>query len=275
MSFFTRRRTGARAPFWPSASSSGDRQRPPWLSRRRSTSKSKARSSSSRRTSGPAWTVRAPGPTSTSSGCASWPPGKLNDVWGFKFQTCGNCGTSKQGALGLRRHGAGHRLERPGHPDHRRLRDGRLLGAVPPQDRPHQAPADARQPRRLLRAAVSGPVVLRLQRLRLVAAKFSRDFGAVAWGGFNDDKLRYFIGAFQGREGLTKTVHPFSGATVTSSIEPQNSFEYVGRVHYAFLDAEPGSGYRAATSATSRCSRSARASRTKQAVYKNVRRRVR
>jgi hypothetical protein len=74
-------------------------------------------------------------------------------------------------------------------------------------------------------------------------AKFSRDLGAVAWGGLQDDKLRYFAGVFQGREGLTKTNHPFSGAVVTSSIEPRSAFEYVGRVHYAFLDAEPGSGY--------------------------------
>ena len=26
--------------------------------------------------------------------------GMLDDRWGFKFQTCGNCGTSKQGGLG-------------------------------------------------------------------------------------------------------------------------------------------------------------------------------
>ena len=74
-------------------------------------------------------------------------------------------------------------------------------------------------------------------------AKFSRDLGVVAWGGFNDDKLKYYAGVMQGREGFTKTAHPFSGATVTSSIEPKNSFEYIGRVHYAFLEAEPGSGY--------------------------------
>jgi hypothetical protein len=74
-------------------------------------------------------------------------------------------------------------------------------------------------------------------------AKFSRDLGAVAWGGFNSDKLRYFGAVLQGREGLTKTTHPFSGAVVTSSIEPVSAFEYVGRAHYAFLDAEAGSGY--------------------------------
>lgn len=30
---------------------------------------------------------------------------------------------------------------------------------------------------------------------------------------------------------------------MTSSIEPSSAFEYVGRMHYSFLDAEPGSGY--------------------------------
>jgi len=57
--------------------------------------------------------------------------------------------------------------------------------------------------------------------------KFSRDFGAVAWGGFYDDKLKYYAGIFQGRQGITRTTHPFSGATVTSSIDPGSSFEAV------------------------------------------------
>ena len=74
-------------------------------------------------------------------------------------------------------------------------------------------------------------------------AKFSRDLGLVAWGGFQENRLKYFAAVMQGREGITRTTHPFSGATVTSSIEPKSSFEYVGRVHYSFLDAEPGSGY--------------------------------
>ena len=50
-------------------------------------------------------------------------------------------------------------------------------------------------------------------------AKFSRDLGAVAWGGFASDRLRYYAALFQGREGLTKTNPPFSGAVVTSSID--------------------------------------------------------
>ncbi len=58
-------------------------------------------------------------------------------------------------------------------------------------------------------------------------AKFSRDLGAVAWGTFNEDHFKYFAGVFQGREGSTRTNHPFSGAVVTSSIEPESTFEWV------------------------------------------------
>ncbi len=169
--------------------------------------------------------------------------GKLNDVWGFKFQTCGNCGTSKQGALGY-----GVTAQDTDWND----RDIRIIDAY--------ATADFSEQFRLKIGLTKLPLTranlddcfspLSQDRSFFVysaygssPAKFSRDFGAVAWGGFNDDKLRYYIGAFQGREGVVRTAHPFSGATVTSSIEPQNSFEYVGRVHYAFLDAEPGAGY--------------------------------
>jgi hypothetical protein len=169
--------------------------------------------------------------------------GKLNDVWGFKFQTCGNCGTSKQGALGY-----GVTAQDTDWND----RDIRIIDGY--------ATADFAEQFRLKIGLTKLPLTranlddcfspLSQDRSFFVysaygssPAKFSRDFGVVAWGGFNDDKLRYYIGAFQGREGVVKTTHPFSGATVTSSIEPQNSFEYVGRVHYAFLDAEPGAGY--------------------------------
>jgi hypothetical protein len=168
---------------------------------------------------------------------------QINDVWGFKFQTCGNCGTSKNGALGY-----AVTAQDTDWND----RDIRIIDAY--------ATADFSEQFRLKIGLTKLPLTranlddcfapLSQDRSFFVysaygtsPAKFSRDFGAVAWGGFNDDKLRYYIGAFQGREGLTKTTHPFSGATVTSSIEPSSNFEYVGRVHYAFLEAEPGSGY--------------------------------
>jgi hypothetical protein len=52
----------------------------------------------------------------------------------------------------------------------------------------------------------------------------------------------------EGREGVFKfnvpgqTVLPLP-ATSTSSAEPESNLQYVARVHYAFLDPEPGSGY--------------------------------
>jgi hypothetical protein len=169
--------------------------------------------------------------------------GKYNDVWGFKFQTCGNCGTSKQGALGY----AVTAQDTDWNDRDIRIIDGYAIADF--SERFRLKIGLTKLP--LTRANLDdcfGP--LSQDRSFFVysaygtsPAKFSRDFGAVAWGGFNDDRLRYFVGAFQGREGVVATVHPFSGATVRSSIEPSSSLEYVGRAHYAFLDAEPGAGY--------------------------------
>ena len=169
--------------------------------------------------------------------------GQLNDVWGFKFPTCGNCGTSQQGALGY---------DVTAQDTDWNDRDIRIVDGY--------ATADSSEQFRLKVGLTKLPLTrsnlddcyapLSQDRSLFVysacgssPAKFSRDFGAVVWGGFHDDKLRYFIGAFQRREGVTRTTHPFSDATVTSSIEPAGSLEYAGRVHYAFLEAEPGSGY--------------------------------
>jgi hypothetical protein len=161
----------------------------------------------------------------------------------MRFQTCGNCGTSKQGGLGY-----GVTAQDTDWND----RDVRIIdgyGIANFSDAINFKIGLTKIP--LTRANLDdcfGP--LSLDRSMFVysaygssPAKFSRDLGIVAWGGFRDDKLRYFAAVMQGREGMTRTTHPFSGATVTSSIEPKSSFEYVGRVHYAFLDAEPGSGY--------------------------------
>ncbi len=168
---------------------------------------------------------------------------KLNDVWGFKFQTCGNCGTSKQGALGY----AVTAQDTDWNDRDIRIIDGYAIADFSEQFRLKVGLTKIPLTRANLDDCF-GP--LSQDRSFFVysaygtsPAKFSRDFGAVVWGGFNEDRLRYFVGAFQGREGVARTVHPFSGATVTASMEPSNSFEYVGRVHYAFLDAEPGGGY--------------------------------
>jgi hypothetical protein len=169
--------------------------------------------------------------------------GQLNDVWGFKFQTCGNCGTSKQGALGY-----GITAQDTDWND----RDIRIIDGYATADFSEQFRMKIGLTKLPLTRANLDDCFAPLSQDRSFfvysaygssPAKFSRDFGAVVWGGFNNDKLRYYVGAFQGREGVTRTTHPFSGATLTSTIEPTSSLEYVGRVHYALLDAEPGSGY--------------------------------
>jgi len=73
--------------------------------------------------------------------------------------------------------------------------------------------------------------------------KASRDMGVSAWGKLFDGRSVYQVGVFQGREGFTRTTHPFSGATVTSSMTPSENFLYTGRIHYSFWDQESTSGY--------------------------------
>ena len=167
----------------------------------------------------------------------------LDEIYGFKFQTCGNCGTSKSGALGY-----GVTAQDVDWND----RDVRIIDGYAIANFSEQVNFKVGLTKLPLTRANLDDCFAPLSQDRSLfvysaygssPAKFSRDLGAVVWGGFNEDKLRYFAGVFQGREGITKTTHPFSGATVTSSIEPKSAFEYVGRVHYAFLDAEPGAGY--------------------------------
>lgn len=168
--------------------------------------------------------------------------GMLDDTWGFKFQTCGNCGTTKT-ALGYTPSGQ----DVDGNDRDIRIIDAYAIANF--NDALHLKIGLTKIP--LTRANLDDCFApLSLDRSMFVysaygtsPAKFSRDFGAVAWGGDSSEKFQYFAAILQGREGLTKTTHPFSGATVTSTIEPSSSFEYVGRAHYSFLDAEPGGGY--------------------------------
>jgi len=78
---------------------------------------------------------------------------------------------------------------------------------------------------------------------RSTPLKASRDMGVSAWGKLFDGRSVYQVGVFQGREGFTRTTHPFSGATVTSSMTPSENFLYTGRIHYSFWDQESTSGY--------------------------------
>ncbi|MFN2238874.1 MAG: selenite/tellurite reduction operon porin ExtI [Thermoanaerobaculia bacterium] len=167
----------------------------------------------------------------------------LDDTYGFKFQTCGNTGSSKQGALGY-----GLTAQDVDWNDRDiRIIDGYAIANF--SDALNLKIGLTKIP--LTRANLDDCFAPLTQDRSFFVynaygtspAKFSRDMGAVAWGHLLDDKLRYYAGVFQGREGVTRTMHPLNGSVVTSSIEPKNSFQYVGRVHYAFLDEEPGSGY--------------------------------
>lgn len=167
----------------------------------------------------------------------------LDDTYGFKFQTCGNSGSSKQGALGY----ALTAQDVDWNDRDIRIIDGYAIANY--TDAINFKIGLTKIP--LTRANLDDCFApLSQDRSFFVysaygtsPAKFSRDFGAVMWGNLMDERIRYYAGAFQGREGVTRMMHPFSGALVTSSIEPSNSFEYVGRVHLALLDSEPGSGY--------------------------------
>ena len=197
--------------------------------------------------------------------------GMLDETYGFKFQTCGNCGSSKQGALGY----ALTAQDVDWNDRDIRIIDGYAIANYAesfnlkvgltkiPVTRANLddcfAPLSQDRSFFVYTAYGSSP------------AKFSRDLGAVAWGGFLDDKLRYFVGVFQGREGVTRTTHPFSGATVTSSIQPKGTFEYTARLHYAFLDAEPGAGYQGSYLGTAKVlTLGVGAAYQADAVYKNV-----
>lgn len=169
--------------------------------------------------------------------------GMMDEVWGFKFQTCGNVGSSKMGSVGY-----GVTAQDTDWNDRDiRIIDGYVIANF--SEALNFKIGLTKIP--LTRANLDDCFApLSLDRSMFVynaygtsPAKFSRDIGAVAWGNLLDEKVKYFAGAFQGREGFTKTNHPFSGAVVTSSMTPKSNLEWVGRVHYAFLDPEPGSGY--------------------------------
>lgn len=172
--------------------------------------------------------------------------GMYDEVWGMKFQTCGNCGTSKTPA------GYAYSLVNDSNDRDIRIIDAYVIGNF--NEAMNMKLGLTKIP--LTRANLDDCFApLSLDRSNYVyspfgasAVKFTRDSGAVFWGSFVDKKLKYWIGAMEGREGVFKwsvpgqTTLPLPG-TATSSPEPKSSPEYVGRVHFSFLDPEPGSGY--------------------------------
>ncbi len=183
--------------------------------------------------------------------------GMLDDTWGYKLQTCGNTGTTKMPFLyGL-----------SAQDNDWNDRDVRVIDAYAIANiSPYLNLKIGLTKIPLTRANLDDCFApLSQDRSMFVysaygnsPAKFSRDLGGVAYGRFFGDRLTYFAGVFQGREGSSAVQNPLSvaatpagplttaaasGATFVSSNAPKTQLEYVGRVTYDFMDSEGGSGY--------------------------------
>lgn len=175
--------------------------------------------------------------------------GMLDDIWGMKFQTCGNTSTTKSPL--------GFNFSQPNDWNDRDIRiiDSYVIGNF--TEAVNMKLGLTKVP--LSRANLDDCFApLSLDRSMFVytpnggsPAKFSRDMGLVFWGDLADDKLKYWIAAMEGREGVFQFTLPgqvtLPGLAIntpyTSTPEPKSNLQYTARVHYSFLDAEPGSGY--------------------------------
>ncbi|NTV49552.1 MAG: hypothetical protein HGB32_01830 [Geobacteraceae bacterium] len=175
--------------------------------------------------------------------------GMLDETWGYKLQTCGNTGTTKMPVMyGL------SAQDNDWNDRDVRVIDAYVIGNL--NEHVNLKIGLTKIP--LTRANLDDCFApLSQDRSMFVysaygtsPAKFSRDLGAMASGRFLGDRLTYFAGIFQGREGTTAVQVPLApvasnmaGVTATSTTAPKTSLEYVGRVTYDFLESEGGSGY--------------------------------
>jgi len=172
--------------------------------------------------------------------------GMVDETWGMKFQTCGNPGTTKSPV--------GYSFSPVNDSNDRDVRiiDAYAIGNF--SEAVNMKLGLTKIP--LSRANLDDCFApLSLDRSMFVympfggsAIKFTRDTGLLFWGSFVGEKLKYWVAALEGREGVFKWSAPGQitlplPATATSSPEPNSNLEYVARLHYAFLDPEPGSGY--------------------------------
>ncbi len=179
--------------------------------------------------------------------------GMINDTWGAVFQTCGNCGSSKT-PLGYM-----YSLATNDWNDRDvRIIDAYAIGNFSTALNVKVGLTKIPLTRANLEDCFSP---LSLDRSMFVytpyggsPAKFSRDTGVVFWGSFFEERLKYWAGVFEGREGTNRWMFGSPtevagagsltpGMTYNTSPQPKDSFEYVFRMHYAFLDPESGSGY--------------------------------
>ncbi|AGF77767.1 short chain amide porin [Desulfocapsa sulfexigens DSM 10523] len=166
--------------------------------------------------------------------------GMINDTWGAKFQTCaGTSATRNFGAGGYQLAMSNEKLN-----SNIRLTDGYLIGLFADSMNMKLGLSKIPLTRANLDACFSP---LTHERSSFVyspygtdATKNSRDMGLVLSGNFMDDHLKYFAAIMEGREGEVRFYNPFNNMEFITSPEPSNSFEYVGRLHYAILNPEGG-----------------------------------
>ncbi len=183
--------------------------------------------------------------------------GMIDETWGYKIQTCGNTGSTKMPILyGL-----------SAQDNDWNDRDVRVIDAYAVANFNEHVNMKVGLTKIPLTRANLDDCFAPLSQDRSMfvysaygnsPAKFSRDLGGVAYGRFLGDRLTYFAGIFQGREGSSAVQNPMNvaaspagpltvaaapGATFISSNAPKTSLEYVGRVTYDFMDSEGGSGY--------------------------------
>ena len=164
--------------------------------------------------------------------------GMFDDTWGAKFQTC--AGTSATRNFG----GGGYELAKNNSKTNSQIRltDGYLIGMF--NDQLNIKLGLTKIP--LTRANLDECFApLSHERSSFVyspygtdATKNSRDMGLVATGAFASNRLKYFAGIMEGREGAASFYNPFVDKTFTTSAEPSSNLEYVARLHYSFLDPE-------------------------------------
>jgi len=184
--------------------------------------------------------------------------GMIDDTWGAQFQTCGNPTTTKS-ALGYMKDSSVN------DPNDRSVKiiDAYIIGNFSDNLKMKLGLTKIPLTRENL---IDCFAPLEMDRSMYVytpygnsAETFSRNFGVVFWGTFFEDHLKYWLAAMQGREGSanwslnspTNVTVPNqmgympSGVSGVTSPQPSNTnLMYIARVHYSFLDPEPGgSGY--------------------------------
>ena len=164
--------------------------------------------------------------------------GMFDDTWGAKFQTCGASSATRN--VG----GGGYELAKNNSKTNSQIRltDGYLIGMF--NDELNLKVGLTKTP--LTRANLDECFApLSHERSSFVyspfgtdATKNSRDMGVVATGAFSNDRLKYFAGIMEGREGAAAFYNPFRDKDYITSAEPSSNFQYVARLHYSFLDPE-------------------------------------